>query len=68
MLLVLAESEGKSESVSKSAPEPEIKPEVLPENETGTPAVSEPVVLSPSGTQQLIGSEMRVTEPLSLAR
>ena len=72
MLIVLAESEGTSERVSKSAPEPEIKSEVLPENETGTPAVPEPmftpVVLSPSGTRQLIGSEMRVTEPLSLAR
>ncbi len=68
MLIVLAESEGKSESVSKSASEPEIKSEVLPENETGTPAVPEPVVLSLSGTRQSIGSEMRVTEPLSLAR
>ena len=72
MLIVLAESEGTSESVSKSTPEPEIKSEVLPENETGTPAVPEPVitpaVLSPSGTQQVINSEMRMTEPSSLAR
>ena len=71
MLIVLAESEGTSESVSKSAPEPEIKPEVLLENEIGTPAVPEsaitPAVLSPSGTRQLIASEMRVTEPLGLA-
>ena len=72
MLIVLAESEGTSESVSKSTPEPEIKSEVLPENETGTPAVPEPVitpaVLSPSGTQQVINSEMRMTESSSLAR
>ncbi len=72
MLIVLAESEGTSESVSKSAPEPEIKSEVLPENETGTPAVPEPVIapadLSASGTQQVINSEMRMTEPSSLAR
>ena len=72
MLIVLAESEGTSESVSKSTPEPEIKSEVLPENETGTPAVPEPVITpavpSPSGTQQVINSEMRMTEPSSLAR
>ena len=69
ILIVLAESEGTSKSVSKSESEPEIKPEVLPETETVTPAVSEPVftpgVLSPSGPQQLINSEMRMTEPLS---
>lgn len=72
MLIVLAESEGTSESVSKSVSEPEIKSEVLPENETGTPAVPEPVFTpadpSASGTQRVINSEMRMTESSSLAR
>src|SRR5260370_541408 len=71
-LMLAVESEGMSESVLKSAPEPEIKPEVLPENETVTPAVPEPVippaVLSAAGTPQVINSEMRMTESSSLAR
>lgn len=54
MLIVLAESEGTGKSVSKLASETEIKPEVLPEDETVTAAASEPAitpaVLSPSGS------------------
>jgi hypothetical protein len=71
ILIVLAEAEGTSKSVSTPKSEPVSASETLPGSEAEAPAVPEasfsPKAPSSDGTQQLVKSEMHATEPAGMA-
>jgi hypothetical protein len=71
ILIVLAEAEGTSKSVSTPESEPVSASEAVPGGEAEAPAVPEgsfsPKAGSPDGTQQLVGSEMYETKPAGMA-
>ena len=71
ILIVLAEAEGTSKSVSTPESEPVSASETLPASEVEAPAVPEgsfsPKAVSPDGTQQLVESEMYETKPAGMA-
>ncbi len=71
ILIVLAEAEGTSKSVSTPESEPVSASETLPASEAEAPAVPEgsfsPKAVSPDRTQQLVESEMYETKPAGMA-